>query len=166
MTGFFGGVVNMFVLGSLLALTWRQRKYMADASAVRLTRDPETLAGALDKMARAGGGGSLASWAEHMSVSVPVSSRSSLLGLSLVPMFPALHRRLRQLEMLGAAPRPPPTGTPLKYQLLMAGLFTVLGGLVAILLPLLIFVSLALSMLFLGLPMVILHALLRLVSPW
>lgn len=167
MTGFFGGVVSMFVLGSLLALTWRQRKYMADASAVRLTRDPETLAGALDKMARAGGGGSLASWAEHMSVSVPLSSRSSLLGLSLVPMFPALHRRLRQLEKLGAAPRPPPPpGMPIERQLLVAALFTVLGVLVAILLPLLIFVSLALSMLFLGLPVAILHALLRLVSPW
>lgn len=36
--GFFAGFVSAFVLGPMLAVLWRQRKYMADATAVRLTR--------------------------------------------------------------------------------------------------------------------------------
>ena len=50
-SGFFGGLICMLVLGPLLALTWRQRKYLADATAVQLTRDPNTLGSALEKNA-------------------------------------------------------------------------------------------------------------------
>lgn len=161
MTGFFGGVVSSFVLGSLLSFAWRQRKYMADASAVRLTRDPNTLSEALQKIDGAGGGGDIASWAAHMAVALRSSGRSRMLGISPVPMFPAIHRRLRELEKLGAAPvkRPPPR--PVGQLFMMALVGVVLGGLVLLVLPLLLFVSIALSMLFLGLPVGILHALLR-----
>ncbi len=64
--GFFGGTVSEFFLGSMLGFAWRQRKYLADATAVRLTRDPDTLARALMKM---GGGQTIDSWADHLSVS-------------------------------------------------------------------------------------------------
>jgi Zn-dependent protease with chaperone function len=43
-----------FFLGPPLALMWRSRCYWSDAAAVRLARDPETLAGALQKMADSG----------------------------------------------------------------------------------------------------------------
>ena len=48
MAGFFLNVACAFLIMPLLALAWRQRKYLADATAVRLTRDPDALAGALE----------------------------------------------------------------------------------------------------------------------
>jgi Zn-dependent protease with chaperone function len=95
-TGFFGGIVGSFVLGSMLSFAWRQRKYLADATAVRLTRDPDTLSQALEKIAGAGGGGSLEPWADHMAVSNPVRSQSRF-GVA-VPMFPSVERRLAALQ--------------------------------------------------------------------
>jgi hypothetical protein len=43
-----------FFLGPPLALLWRNRCYWSDAMAVRLARDPDTLAAALQKMADSG----------------------------------------------------------------------------------------------------------------
>src|SRR5262249_20902852 len=98
MSGFFAGVVSLVVLRPLVGLTWRKRKYMADAVAVRLTRDPDALASALGRM---GSGVALAPWMAHLSV-VSGSQRAGLLGGSMVPMFPSLERRLRALRKLGA----------------------------------------------------------------
>jgi hypothetical protein len=160
MTGFFGGVVNTAILGPLLAFAWRQRKYMADATAVRLTRDPDTLGGALEKISAAGGGGILSTWASHLSVSA--ASTRSFLGGTAVPMFPSLERRLRALQKLGATLRPRETiRQPLKITVLIAVLYSIVLVLVGVLLPLLVMVSMMLSMLFLGLPVGILHVLLR-----
>jgi Zn-dependent protease with chaperone function len=50
MAGFFFNVACAFLVIPLLALAWRQRKYMADATAVRLTRDPDALASALERI--------------------------------------------------------------------------------------------------------------------
>jgi len=49
MVQFFAGMTAEFLLKPLLALAWRRRKFMADATAVRLTRDPDALAGALEQ---------------------------------------------------------------------------------------------------------------------
>jgi len=161
MTGFLGAIFNLFVLGPLLSLAWRQRKYMADATAVRLTRDPDTLAGALDKVTGARGS-PLAPWAAHMSVADHGGHQAGVFGRNAVPMFPSIDRRLRALGAMGAhitrAARPQ---LSLRAWLLIAPLLAILAVLVAILFPLLIWLSLALTMLFTGMPFAIVHALLR-----
>jgi Zn-dependent protease with chaperone function len=162
MTGFLGAIFNLFVLGPLLSLAWRQRKYMADATAVRLTRDPDTLAGALQQLTAAQGP-PLAPWAAHMSVADHRGQKTGVFGSNAVPMFPSIDRRLRALASMGAhitraAARPQ---IPLRTWLIIAPLLAVLAVLVAILFPLMIWVSLALTMLFSGLPFAIVHVLLR-----
>lgn len=161
MTGFFGGIVNFAILGPLLSFAWRQRKYMADATAVRLTRDPDTLGGALEEIASAGGGGVLSRWASHLSVSA--ASTRNLIGGTAVPMFPSLERRLRALQKLGGTVqlKTATVRQPLKITILVTVLYSIVIVLIGVLLPLLVMVSMMLSMLFLGLPVGILHALLR-----
>jgi hypothetical protein len=161
MTGFFGGIVNTAILGPLLAFAWRQRKYMADATAVRLTRDPDTLGSALEKISAVGGGGILSTWASHLSVSA--ASTRSFLGGTAVPMFPSLERRLRALQKLGATlrPREATRQQPLRITVLITVLYGIVLALVGVLLPMLVMLSMMLSMLFLGLPVGILHVLLR-----
>jgi Zn-dependent protease with chaperone function len=96
------GMLRMFVLGPLLALAWRQRKFMADATAVRLTRDPDTLASALEKLMRATARERFAGSTEHLAVVATSGAPSGIGGGSIVPMFPAIRRRLRALTRLGA----------------------------------------------------------------
>ena len=64
----FSKVAHLFLLGPALALTWRRRKYLADAAAVQLTRNPDGLARAL--VHARGETRSLpgAEWAAHMFV--------------------------------------------------------------------------------------------------
>jgi Zn-dependent protease with chaperone function len=159
MAGFFGGVAAAAVLGPLLAFAWRQRKYMADATAVRLTRDPDTLAHALEKMSSAGSG-AMTSWSAHMSVSAPASNRS-ILTSTPVPLCPSYDRRLRALQKLGATLTRATSRWPAKTIAFAVVAFGIVGVLVGILLPLLAYVSLMLSMLFLGLPLGIVHVFLR-----
>jgi Zn-dependent protease with chaperone function len=161
MTGFLGALFNLFVLGPLLSLAWRQRKYMSDAIAVRLTRDPDTLASALQQMA-----GKreppVVSWAAHMSIVDHEGRQRGPFSGSAVPMFPSIERRLRALAAMGAhIARPVTRHMPLWVWLVMGSLLSLLAILVAMLFPLLIWLSLALTMLFTGLPFAILHALLR-----
>jgi Zn-dependent protease with chaperone function len=160
-TGFLGAVVNLFVLAPLLSLAWRQRKYMADATAVQLTRDPDTLAGALERIAT-GHSEALAPWAAHMSIVTRSGRRAGVLGTSFVPMFPSIERRLRALGRMGAHLKPPAAHRiPLKILIILLPLAALLAGLVALLFPLLIYLSLGLTALFTGLPFAIVHALLR-----
>jgi Zn-dependent protease with chaperone function len=48
-------ILTMLVLGPMMALAWRTRRYLADASAVQLTRNPDSVAGALVALTRRGG---------------------------------------------------------------------------------------------------------------
>jgi Zn-dependent protease with chaperone function len=160
MSGFFGAIVNLFILGPLLSLTWRQRKYMADATAVRLTRDPDTLARALEIMATAQSA-PLVPWAAHMSVVSQRISTGGLFGGSAIAMFPSVDRRLRALGSMGAHVARPRRQMPFMLLLIIVPLVAILGVLVAIMLPLLIWLSLAATALFSGVPFAILHALLR-----
>ncbi|HEV2116573.1 MAG TPA: M48 family metalloprotease [Terriglobales bacterium] len=64
------------LLGPCMALLWRTRRYLADAGAVELTRNPDALAGALqslseDTTAVAGG-----NWASHLFVVNPTGDAS------------------------------------------------------------------------------------------
>jgi Zn-dependent protease with chaperone function len=160
MLGFFGGIVSFLVLGPLLSLAWRQRKYMADATAVRLTRDPDTLARALEKLSASGGGAPLGRWAAHLAVASGPGVRSFMAG-AFVPMLPSADQRLRALRKLGATLTRATRRVPLKKLAIMSALLGLVGVLGALLLPLLVYVSAALSALFLGLPVGIVHAVLR-----
>jgi Zn-dependent protease with chaperone function len=69
-------VFLQILLGPCMALLWRTRRYLADASAVEFTRDPDALATALQSLSEdtnsiAGGG-----WASHLFVVNPKGDRS------------------------------------------------------------------------------------------
>lgn len=163
MTGFLGGFVSTILLGPLLAWCWRRRKYMADATSVRLTRDPDALAGALNTMSTAAGGVHFAPWALHLSV----AGRHQHSHSRARAMFPTIERRQEALVRLGASVRATPRFTRewRWYYLPLGVLVVLLGGLLVMLLALVAFllsmVAVALSMIFTGLPTVWLHALLR-----
>jgi Zn-dependent protease with chaperone function len=158
-TGFFGAIVNLFILGPLLGLAWRQRKYMADATAVRLTRDPDTLGSALESMS--GRGESIAPWASHMSVVDQGLRQKGLLRSSAIAMFPSLDRRLNALGAMGAHISRPLHRMPTRALLIIVPLYAIVAVLVAIMLPLLMYMSLALTGLFTGIAFGIAHGLLR-----
>jgi Zn-dependent protease with chaperone function len=162
-SGFFGGVLCAFVLGPLLALMWRRRKYLADATAVRLTRDPDTLGTALENMRGLPVGGAFGNWIAHLSV-VPsgLIGAKSIFGGSSVPMSPALDKRLKALGVMGAHVAPRQRAVmPMWTKVLLAPVIALLVALMGAVVIGLAYVSLALSGLFTWLPAVLLHALLR-----
>jgi Zn-dependent protease with chaperone function len=161
-TGFFAGLASFFALGPLLALAWRQRKYMADATAVRLTRDPDAIGGAIHKLGRQGF--ALVPWASHLAFAHASASRSSVIGASIVPMFPASSRRLRSLQRLGAHIDRLPSGMARRFWLIVTPLYAVVGVLAAFAMFMLVILSVGLTMLFLGLPFGVIHTVLRLLG--
>ena len=72
--GFLCGLVSTMMLEPVIALAWRARKYMADATAVKLTRNPNGLAGALVAIANRGST-RVAPWAGHLCVVDPGTLR-------------------------------------------------------------------------------------------
>lgn len=160
-SGFFGGMVSSVLLEPLLALVWRRRKYLADAIAVQLTRDPQSLCDALGSLGTGERGGGFPAWSAHMLV-VGSSHRGGLLSGSAVPMYPALDKRLKALGRMGASIVLTP---PRQLPLWMKVLFTVAGAFCAVLLSialyLLVMVSIAMSGLFTFAPAMILHVILR-----
>jgi Zn-dependent protease with chaperone function len=157
--GFLCGMVTAFLLEPLVALAWRQRKYMADATAVQLTRNPDGLAGALDVIARSPMG--IEPWIAHMAVA-PGPRDLGPFGRSAVPVFPSMERRGRALVRMGAhvAVRPR-SRMPWWLTLILGGLGAFVGILLCIVIYLLVIVSAALSGLFTIMPAAVLHFLLR-----
>jgi hypothetical protein len=165
MSGFFAGIVSSFVLGPLVALVWRRRKYLADATAVRLTRDPDTLASALSAMQQERGG-VLAPAAGHFCV-VRDSAGSGGGGLfagAIVPFFPSPERRLKALAAQGATVQLVDKPVPLLAWMIGVPVGALLVALMGTVIYLLMVVSVMLSALFTMLPAVALHALLRWVA--
>jgi hypothetical protein len=161
-TGIFCALVGLFVLQPLVALAWRQRKYMADATAVRLTRDPDTLATALAAMS--GAGTAFQPWTAHLSVVQPANRATELLQSPVVPSFPSIARRMRALGKMGAHATPVQSRFPRQFLFAVAPLIAIAVVLAGFAMFLLVFLSIALSMLFIGLPFGIAHALLRLIG--
>jgi hypothetical protein len=160
-SGFFGGMVSSVLLEPLLAVVWRRRKYLADAIAVQLTRDPQSLSDALGTLGTGEHGGGFPAWSAHMLV-VGNSHRGGLLSGSSVPMYPALDKRLKALGRMGATiVLSPPRQLPLWMQLLFAIAGVVCAALLSVAIYLLVMVSIALSGLFTFMPAMILHAILR-----
>lgn len=99
-------LINL-LLGPAIALLWRNRRYLADATAVQLTRDPGALATALAKLAKArdASGGKEGSALEHAAaflVLQPEGVTGSGLGV-MTSFHPSLARRVGRLERMGAA---------------------------------------------------------------
>jgi Zn-dependent protease with chaperone function len=69
---FFNGVL----LGPCMALVWRTRRYLADASAVELTRNPDALASALERLAQDNSAIPGGAWATHLFVINPQGDSS------------------------------------------------------------------------------------------
>ena len=164
--GFVAGLVSTFVLAPLISLAWRQRKYMADAAAVRLTRDPDALAAALAVIARSGASRQLAPWAAHLAVvGMGASAGGSILSASVVSIFPPLSAREEALAKMGAHAQPVADGAfaqlPVPLRALLGGLFALCFALGGFAVYLLIILSVAVSGLFLIVPAALLHAVLR-----
>jgi hypothetical protein len=92
-------------------LVWHTRRYLADAMAVQLTRDPDALAGALERLARLETGVARSRWAGHLFFVAPRGDRES--GTpddgeaaefgSFVGTHPPIRRRLKRLAAMGSA---------------------------------------------------------------
>jgi Zn-dependent protease with chaperone function len=54
------------LLGPCMALLWRARRYLADATAVQLTRNPDGLASALERLSGRGTATPAGAWASHL----------------------------------------------------------------------------------------------------
>jgi Zn-dependent protease with chaperone function len=67
---------NTVLLGPCMALVWRTRRYLADASAVELTRNPDALAGALERLSQDNSAIPGGSWATHLFVINPSGDHS------------------------------------------------------------------------------------------
>src|SRR5579864_6135286 len=67
--------LNM-LLGPCIALVWRTRRYLADASAVQLTRNPDALATALQKLSQENTSIPGSVWASHLFVLNPKGDSS------------------------------------------------------------------------------------------
>jgi hypothetical protein len=159
LAGFLGGMITGFLLEPLVALAWRQRKYMADAVAVQLTRDPDGLAAALGSIAERPRG--IAPWTAHLAVA-GTGGVGGPFGASIVPVFPSPEKRVAALAKMGAhvAPNRKPR-IPWPILAVLWALAGVGAVLLAIIVYLLVIVSTALSMLFTVMPAAILHFLLR-----
>ena len=102
--------INLFLSGPLLTFAWRPRGYLADATAVDLTRDPDGLSRALAKIGEGGRGVAGTAWLELLLVvdggnvgatvagAVPRLSDSGL----MVSITPPVDKRLARLRAMGA----------------------------------------------------------------
>jgi len=107
-------IVLPFFISPLIALAWRSRRYLADATAVQLTRDPQGLGDALVELNEKGGLPPGAQWAGHLFIvgtegaqKRAVSAASEPSGfadqsLILVNFHPSLQKRLERLRAQGA----------------------------------------------------------------
>ena len=161
--GFFGGVVCTAILGPVLAIGWRSRKYQADATAVQFTRNPDTLGSALEKIRGEPVDGAFGAWIAHLCVvPSPLIGARSILGGSSAPMAPSLDKRLKALGLMGAhvTPHAGRRVPPLAW-LILGPVLALVAALIGVVILGLIYVSAALSGLFTWLPAVLVHALLR-----
>lgn len=132
------------LLGVLVALLWRRRRYLADASAVQLTRDPDALARALQKLAIAGGIPRGGAGVDYVFFCGPETAAATGFGLKsgiVMSLQPPLQSRMRRLVAMGAtSPAQIRGAMPSRVKALI-------GCLMLILAPLLVALFLAVSFL-------------------
>jgi Zn-dependent protease with chaperone function len=104
--GMIAGVINSLALSPLVSLAWRRRKLIADATAVRLTRDPDALDVALASIASAGSSVQMPAWAGHLCLLDPGAvGNANFLRKSWVPIFPPPVSRHEALVKMGSSDR-------------------------------------------------------------
>jgi Zn-dependent protease with chaperone function len=64
------------LLGPCMALLWRTRRYLADATAAQLTRNPDALASALERLSGRGAAMPAGAWASHLFIVDPKGDTS------------------------------------------------------------------------------------------
>jgi Zn-dependent protease with chaperone function len=166
-------VVGALLVGPLIALTWRTRRYLADATAVQLTRDPEALSRALTRLGQKTTAFPAAAWASHLFAVWWGGTSKGTLGDRVamhMSLQPPLPRRLRRLGRMGAAVPEGALKRPVRP--LVALGWTLFSPVIALLVGLMlvvaggcVMISLAIDgMFFLGLFVMPLHFLLRALS--
>ncbi|HJZ78587.1 MAG TPA: M48 family metalloprotease [Vicinamibacterales bacterium] len=160
LTGFLSGLVSQMFLQPLIAFAWRQRKYMADATAVQLTRNPDALAGAL--VAIADSPAAITPWTAHLAVADP-RAHSGPFGRSIVPIVPSPEKRVAALRRMGAHVSPKRARRSIPWPLALFGgaLVCLVAAMLSVVVFLLVMVSTAISGLFTIFPTAALHLLLR-----
>jgi Zn-dependent protease with chaperone function len=99
------GYVGLFFARVIKAAVSRQREFLADASSVQFTRNPDGIAGALDQIAASGLGTRIANrYAEDMS-HMYFGQAVSLWLAGLFATHPALEERIRRIRPGFAASR-------------------------------------------------------------
>ena len=136
-------VFTTALVGPMLAMLWRSRRYLADATAVQLTRNPEALWSALANLIQKGGMPNGSGPASYLFIvgpetvgwtrpgkPVPPKVDDKMGTNSLASFHPDVGRRLRRLQAQGAssrAPEPHSDRTPLQRVLIGAGSTLVWG---------------------------------------
>jgi Zn-dependent protease with chaperone function len=100
--GLVVGLLSSVGLSSGIAYLWRQRKYMTDATAVRLTRNPDALVSALNAAASGAGQLQEATWASHMHILGPGMGDKTSVVADAAISFPSADARQKALITLGA----------------------------------------------------------------
>lgn len=72
---FFIMIFTLVLLGPLVAVTWRTRRYLADATAVQLTRNPDGIARSLIWLADHGAVIPAGKWADHLFIIGPEAAK-------------------------------------------------------------------------------------------
>ena len=164
-----------FVVGPLLALVWRSRRYLADASAVQLTRNPDGVARGLAALFAKGGGVPNAAWAAPFfavgpragSVAPirPRSARDAIMGddFGWLSHDPPMQRRMARLRRQGASVdlARPPGQLSLSARIAVAAFMVPIGVALLGCALAISWVALTIDMLLLCPAALLLHALLR-----
>ena len=102
---FTSTVFNAWLLGPLLAMTWRSRRYLADATAVQLTRNPQGLAQALTRLSQPFTPTVVAAGipTQHLFIAWPHNAQKGALDTETLMSFqPPIEKRLQRLSVMGA----------------------------------------------------------------
>ncbi|HEY7698333.1 MAG TPA: M48 family metalloprotease, partial [Vicinamibacteria bacterium] len=94
-------LLRLLLVGPMVMLVWRSRRYLADAVSVQLTRNPDALARALERLSVERELLSRARWAEPLFVVGPARGAwSEELG-GAVGSHPPLEKRLQRIAAMG-----------------------------------------------------------------
>jgi Zn-dependent protease with chaperone function len=97
-------MMTSYMLEPLLAWLWRTRRYLADATAVQLTRQPDWIAKGLNGIASRGGIFPGGKWAGPLFVTGPAyGSGFSSAGGGVGAFHPPIWKRISKLQRLGAS---------------------------------------------------------------
>lgn len=151
------GLLRLWALAAMawpLAALWRMRRRLADATAVHLIGDPDSIGSALRRIQGAERLSAAEAWS-HLALVPPARARPMTAGAVLAAFEPGLDSRLARLRALGAqVPGTPDTlfaRLPPVLRALIAGLAVLL--LVSVLYRTLHVVGIALFLLFFGMAM-------------